>query len=76
MPDNLPLPPDLMLMMDCLRKGNPAFMPSPPPAIMNDLTVSVSTSPKITIEETTKIAVSAAGIFLVILGIKYHNSHC
>ena len=46
-----------------LKEGNPALMPSPPPATMNDLTVSVSISPKITIEETTKIAASAAGSF-------------
>ena len=38
-------------------------MPSPPPATMNDLTVSVSISPKITIEETTKIAASAQDLF-------------
>ena len=50
------------------KVGNPALMPSPPPATINDLTVSVFTSPKTTMRETVMIAINAAGSFFVNFG--------
>ena len=44
------------------------MIPSPPLETINDFTVSVSKSPKTTANDTTIIAVKAAGIFLVIRG--------
>ena len=51
--------------MGTLKLGKPACMPVPPLATTNERTVSVSIFPKMTKTETTTIAVSAAGTFLV-----------
>ena len=64
MNDNVFIFKGILVKVSKTGTGNPPFNPSPPPSRMKDPTVATSNPEKITIPETTRIAISASGSFL------------